>query len=597
MSLTVDSRAEMMVRILNRAPMLKRGLTGKINPSTIDRLRRLFVAPLLLFPTFAFPSVPAFAQNVTSASAAQIEGTVRDVAGAPVAGVTLRLQEAGSSDVMDTKTSSEGTFAFSSVRSGIYGLKLHKPGFEDAVEESIQLAPAEKKHCDFVLRPAATAAPLPSAAGGIQLDDRPTFTVAGVTDSTGSGGHGSETRMRTGEALAKETVHLESSPVKGSETTGTSIPPTESENVLRAAVAKSPRSFEANHRLGAFYFRADRCREAIPPLEAADQSNPENYENVFDLASALKSCGEFAQSRDRVDQILAKDKQLSAPQAADLHRLLAEVDEKLEDPLGAEREYERAADLDASEQNYFAWGSELLLHRAAAPAIEVFGKGARLHPKSSRMLAGLGAALYTSGSAEDAAHRLCDASDVDPADSAPYLFLGKMQEATSAALPCAEQKLARFAHDQPENALANYYYGLALWRRDRGSKDSETLQRAKVLLKKATALDPKLDAAFLELGNLNFALGAFPEAVASYEKAIAANPTSSQAHYRLGLTYKRLGDEAKAQNEFAQYKKLDQTESANIERQRRELRQFLFVLKDQPAASRPAPDAPPPSQN
>ena len=585
-----------MVRILNRAPMQKRGFTRKINPPALERLLRLFVAILLLLLAVAFATASAVAQNVTSAATAQIEGTVRDVAGAPVAGVTLHLQGAGRSDAIDSKTNSDGTFAFSSVPSGIYSVKLRKAGFADAIEESILVAPAEKKHCDFVLRPAGEAPSPSDAAAGFQLDDRPTFTVAGVTDSTGSGGHGSETRMRTGEALAKETLHLESSSVKASGT-GTSVRPSDSENALRDAVAKSPQSFEANHRLGEFYLRTDRWREAIPLLEAADQVNPEDFTNAFDLASALKSCGEFARSHDRIGQMLAKDKQLTAPQTADLHRLLGEIDEKLEDPLGAEREYEHAAGMDASEQNYFAWGSELLLHRAAAPAIEVFGKGTRLHPDSSRMLAGLGAALYTSGSAEDAAHRLCDASDLDPAAAAPYVFLGKMQESTSATLPCAEQKLARFAHDQPENALANYYYGLALWRRDRGSTDAETLQHAEALLKKATALDPKLDAAFLELGNLNFTRSAFPEAVASYEKAIAAHPASSQAHYRLGLAYKRLGDDAKAQSEFAQYKKLDQTEAANVERQRREIRQFLFVLKDQPAASRPAPDAAPPSPN
>jgi len=205
------------------------------------------------------------------------------------------------------------------------------------------------------------------------------------------------------------------------------------------------------------------------------------------------------------------------------------------------------------------------------------------------MLAGLGAALYTSGSADEAAQRLCEASDLEPANPPPYLFLGKMQEAASGPLPCAEQKLARFAQDQPEDAFANYYYALALWKRNRGSENSDALKHAEALLEKASMFDPKLDAAYLQLGNLHFERGAFEEAVAAYQKAIATNPAGSEAHYRLGLAFKRIGQEAKAQREFDQYKQLDKTETATIERQRRELRQFLFVLKDQPKAPQPNP--------
>jgi hypothetical protein len=47
-------------------------------------------------------------------------------------------------------------------------------------------------------------------------------------------------------------------------------------------------------------------------------------------------------------------------------------DEKLGDALEAVREYQRAAELNASEPNLFDWGAELLAHRAAEPAMQVF---------------------------------------------------------------------------------------------------------------------------------------------------------------------------------------------------------------------------------
>jgi Flp pilus assembly protein TadD len=105
---------------------------------------------------------------------------------------------------------------------------------------------------------------------------------------------------------------------------------------------------------------------------------------------------------------------------------------------------------------------------------------------------------------------------------------------------------------------------------------------------KASVLDPKLDVAYLQLGNLHFARGEFQEAVTVYQKAIAANSADNETHYRLGLVYKKIGDDAKAQREFDEYKQLEKSETAAVERQRRELRQFVFVLKDQAAPAPPA---------
>lgn len=541
---------------------------------------------------------PLWAQDAAS-QGTQVEGIVRDAGGKPVGDASVVLREADHSESrskslsksLEVKTNAEGFFAFATVQAGTYTVSVEKPGFHGANEDSIKLSPGEKKHCEFVL------VSWGASSTGIELDDRPNFTVAGISDSTGSGGHGSETRMRTGEVLAKETLHLESGEPAGN-AGGTAAPGTlahASENSLRAALVENPRGFEENHNLGEFYLRSSRCREAIPLLDTASRVNAKDHANAFDLAQALKDCGEFARARELAARMLANDKDLPKQQGADLHRMLGDLDEKLEDPLAAVREYERAAALDGSEQNYFAWGAELLLHRAAAPAIEVFGKGARLHPESARMLSGLGAALYTSGSAEDAAKRLCEASDLNRANSAAYLFLGKIQEAAAAALPCAEEKLARFAQEQPANALANYYYAVALWKRDRGSTDADSLRRVQALLEKASAMDAKLDVAYLQLGNLQFARGAFPEAITAYQRAIAANPDGSQAHYRLGQAYKRNGEDAKAEVEIDKYKELDQTEAATIERQRRELRQFLFVLGDQPGASRATSDPAVPS--
>ena len=312
---------------------------------------------------------------------------------------------------------------------------------------------------------------------------------------------------------------------------------------------------------------------SLKPAGATDSKAGAGAENSRDSEKELR------EQRERVKKLLA------SAETADAHRKLAELDERLGDPLEAVHEYERATQMDPSEQNYFEWGMELLLHRADQPAVEVFTKGTRSHRRSARILAGLGVALYAGGNSEEAARKLCEAADLNPADPAAYLFLGRIERAVPAVLPCSEEKLARFAKDQPENALANYYYGIVLWKRSRGMEQSGGVQQAEALLEKATAIDAKFGEAYLELGILHFAQGRLEQAIREYKKASEANPQLSDPHYRLGLAYRRMNEEAKAEQEFRVYEEMQKAETVAVEKERRELRQFLIILKDQRPAT------------
>ena len=98
------------------------------------------------------------------------------------------------------------------------------------------------------------------------------------------------------------------------------------------------------------------------------------------------------------------------------------------------------------------------------------------------------------------------------------------------------------------------------------------------------SLNPKFDEAYLQLGVVASERGEFQQAIAAYKQAINLNPQLAEAHYRLGLAYKQLGEAAKAQDEFQLYNQISKEESAAVERQRRELRQYLITLKDQRSA-------------
>jgi tetratricopeptide (TPR) repeat protein len=214
-------------------------------------------------------------------------------------------------------------------------------------------------------------------------------------------------------------------------------------------------------------------------------------------------------------------------------------------------------------------------------AKEVFDEGVKLHPQSARMLTARGAALFAGALYDEAARDLCKASELNPENVEPYLFMGKIEIVAPNPLPCVVTKLERFEKLQPGNSLANYYYAMALWKQQSHARDSQTMDRVNELLSRAVTLDPKCASAHLELGNLSAGNKQWEEAIGHYLNAIQADPQLNEAHYRLGVAYQRVGDQAKATEQFQLHDTTAREQAAEIQQQRKEVKQFLVVLPDQ----------------
>ncbi len=498
-----------------------------------------------------------------------IQGTVLGGDGKPVSDATVSLEKKNSSGTTETKTNAVGAFTFSSLSIGSYRLSAEKSGSHSRTVDVNALPEKGMEKVDLVLQ--GTGASSAPGAQAMEFVDQPNFTVAGVTDWTAVGGHGSDSTLRTSESLANETAALKAESSGRGVTSVPSGASEESESKLRAALARAPGSFDANHALGKLYLRTGRYPEAIPLLESAYRIDPTNEANQYNLALAYEGAGDLSQARVRIRELLAN------AQSADLHRLMGELDEKSGDPLSAVHEYEQAVKLNPSEQNYFEWGSELLLHRAVWQAQEVFRKGAAAYPKSARMQTALGTALFAGARYDEAALHLCDASDLNPADPNPYLFMGKIQMAAPNSLACVEPKLARFVQQQPGNSTANYLYAMSILKHQERLPDRQAMQQAEVLLAKAVAIDSKCSEAYLQLGILSASQRNFDKAIGFYTKAIEADPQLADAHYRLGVAYDRTAQSAKAKQEFQLHDQIKQEQAEATERQRREVKQFLIV--------------------
>jgi len=485
---------------------LQRGICRRLGVSLRRRTARSLLVLLALVGTSACLARGALARGQAQANqgATKIEGKVCNAAGEGIAGATLWLEHDADTAALEVVTGADGKYEFVVADGGRYKLKVMKDGFRDAGVDAIELKAGSSKKVDVILEKEGTKAAgnpgeksdsngkdgAQGSGKAMEFSDEPTFTVAGVTDWSNAGLHGSDANVRTSEALVKDTAALKAR-------AGTS-----------AAVTAS------------------------------------------------------------------------APSEADAHRLAGDAKEKSGDPVAAVNEYEKAVKLEPSEENYFAWGTELLTHRGGVATVEVFKKGVEAHPKSARMRAGLGAAYYADGQFGEAAELMCEAADLNPEDSSPYLFLGKMEDASNDGFTCSEERLAEFVNREGKNAQANYYYGLVLWKKGRKEQNAQEIALAEVFFRRALAIDANFGEVYVQLGMLYNARGQKEPSLLCFERAVAVSPQLSAAHYQLSLAYRRAGEDAKAEQELKVYDELKRAEDVELEKQRKEMRQFVTIMKD-----------------
>lgn len=340
---------------------------------------------------------------------------------------------------------------------------------------------------------------------------------------------------------------------------------------LTRAVALEPRNYDANHNLGEIYVKLGKLGDAIPLLKQAQQIDPSSYDNGYDLALAYLLTNHPDPARQLIASLLKKQ------DTAELHNLLGQIEEKEGNFVAAANEFEAAAHKEPSESNLFDWASELLLHRTLEPAIEVFRDGAERYPASARLAIGLGIAYYSRGIYDEAVKSLLHGADLNPSDPRCYLFLSKAYDSSPSQADEVIQRFRRFAELQPSDARAQYYYAISLWKGKRAQDPAVDFSQIEALLKKAVALDPKLAEAHFQLGNLLSDQTHYAKAIPEYLAALESNSDIPDAHYRLGQAYVHTGQRDKAQAQLALYQEQRAQHLADLDKQRAEIRQFVYT--------------------
>jgi tetratricopeptide (TPR) repeat protein len=103
-------------------------------------------------------------------------------------------------------------------------------------------------------------------------------------------------------------------------------------------------------------------------------------------------------------------------------------------------------------------------------------------------------------------------------------------------------------------------------------------------LTKSIELDSTLAEAQLQLGNLASDQSKYSDAIPYYKRALELNADLADAHYRLGQAYVRTGEKDRAQQELQLYQQLRTQHLADLDKQRAEVRQFVYAAKDNATA-------------
>ena len=374
--------------------------------------------------------------------------------------------------------------------------------------------------------------------------------------------------------------------------------------LLKAAANEQPSSDIAHANLGSAYFKLGKNADALHELEQAARTNPtnastqqmlgevwmqqyqpdraarafasalrlspSNMDLAYDEALALHESGQSEAAKDVLAHMQGAD------QSAATQSLYGDIEEKLGNYKEAVLHYTSAANLDPSEINVFTVGIEFLRHWTFEPAIQEFDFGVSHFPASVKMRLALGIAYYGNRNYDKSLPIFTQLLE-DDQDNVLYAELvGRtcMVETEGADTRC--DSLIQFAKRHPENALISTVVAAHIIQDLKASSQAEL---AHSLLASALKTDPKLPLTWYQLGMLMQTEEHWADSIPYLEAAIHLQPEYSEAHYRLGLAYVRVGRKNDAHTEMLLFRKYHQQAEEEQNAKLRQITTFVVSMR------------------
>ncbi len=334
-----------------------------------------------------------------------------------------------------------------------------------------------------------------------------------------------------------------------------------------AAVRLNPGNFTAQQSLGELWLDAGKPERAAEAFAAALEAKKDDPDLKMDLATALVA----AKTYDRALKVLNETP--GTETSADAQVLLGQIAEAKGHAVEAAGHFDRAVQLEPSEDNAWLLGVEMLRHWTFEPAILEFEAASTRFPQSKRMLLGLGTAYFGNGNYAKALSPFASLLQSDP-DNALYAeLLGMACTAVMQESRPQCDDLTAYAQSHPQDAKAAVYAATNILQ---GAPTEAQMQVADKLLHNAIAADPKDAQARYQMGLLQQNKGNWAESIPNLEKAVVLKPELAGAHYHLSLAYWRGRRKAEAEEQMALYKKYYAQQQQDLDQRLRQISTFIF---------------------
>jgi tetratricopeptide (TPR) repeat protein len=221
-------------------------------------------------------------------------------------------------------------------------------------------------------------------------------------------------------------------------------------------------------------------------------------------------------------------------------------------------------------------GTEFLRHWTFEPAIQEFYFGISRFPTSVKMRLALGIAYYGNRNYDKALPVFAHLLEDDPDNVLYAELVGRTCTVETEGADTRCDSLIQFAELHPENALISTFAAAHIIQ---GSKVSGQVALAHSLLASALKTDPKLSLAQYQLGMLMQTEEHWADSIPYLEAAIHLQPKYSEAHYRLGLAYVRVGRKNDAHAEMLLFRRYNQQAEEEQNAKLRQITTFVVSMR------------------
>ena len=211
-----------------------------------------------------------------------------------------------------------------------------------------------------------------------------------------------------------------------------------------------------------------------------------------------------------------------------------------------------AQQLDPGNAHYAYNGGLILLNKKDfSQAEQAFRRAINRFPRTAVLQQGLGETLIKLERYQDAEQTLRDAVRIEPGSGPAHAVLAELFYLLGDGenLGATAKKAVDLA---PDHYLGHYYYGKWLLEYE------DRLPESAVHLGKSVKLNPRFVEGWRDWGQLLARREEWAEAAQAYERAVAIDTHGGRLFYLLSVAYRRLGQDRKADDALARYRKLSE---------------------------------------